>query len=138
MPTVAAPAPDPVSELKQADPPAAAPGPGLTLDAARRQAGRIDRELRQGKPGMPLEADTPWTRFGQALESAHVEPGLGAQIDSYTYPDGVVMYRKRVAGRSFCRRSGSVRGDFVPGASGLPGVNDAGEVACPKGVTWKQ
>lgn len=113
-------------------------GGGFSLDAIKGQAGRIDRELRQGKPGVPIGADTPWTRFGRALESAHVEPGLAESIDSYTYPDGVIVYRKRVAGVDHCRRSGSVRGDFVPGASGIAGAGDAADVPCPKGVAWKR
>lgn len=133
QPDAAAAAADPSPALLDA-----ANGSGLSLDALARQAGRIDRELRKGSSGVPLTAGTPMARFARAVESAHVEPGLGEQIDSYTYPDGVVVYRKRVAGRAFCRRSGSVRGDFVPGASGLAGVNDAGEVACPAGVAWKR
>jgi len=136
VPVVTSPSAPPAATEAPADP---APATGaITFDSIKRQAGRIDRELRQGKSGVPMTADTPMARFGRAVESAHVEPGLGEQIDSYTAPDGVVTYRKRVAGRSYCRRSGSVRGSFVPGASGLAGVNDAGDVPCPSGVAWQR
>jgi hypothetical protein len=110
------------------------PGGSFGLDMAKRQAGRVDRALRQGKSGVPLEADTPWARFRRGLEAAHVEPGMGVQLDSYTAPDGVVIYRERVGKRTFCRRTGSVG----LGVAGTAGINDAGNVPCPSGVQWRR
>jgi len=114
--------------------PATAPsGAGFSLDQARRQAGGIDRELRKGKSGVPTEADTPMARFQRNLEAAHVEPVTGVQQDSYTSPDGVVIYRTRVGKRTFCRVTGSVG----LGIAGARGINDAGSVSCPTGVVWQ-
>jgi hypothetical protein len=81
---------------------------------------------------VPLEADTPWGRFQRGLEAAHVERSMSAHLDSYTSPDGVVIYRRRVGGRTSCYRTGSVG----LGIADAGGVNDAGAVACPSGVTW--
>lgn len=140
-PIPAAAAPQPADPL--ADPAPAAsttapvdmrPGSSLGLEVAKRQAGRVDRELRKGKSGVPLEADTPWARFRRGLEAAHVEPGVGVQLDSYTAPDGVVIYRERVGSRTYCRRSGSVG----LGVAGTAGVNDAGNIPCPSGAQWKR
>jgi hypothetical protein len=114
--------------------PAAAVKGSFTAGLAARQAGRIDRELRGGKSGVPLEADTPWARFQRGLEAAHVETSMSAHLDSYTSPDGVVIYRERVGNRVICRRTGSVG----LGIAGAVNVNDAGPVNCPSGVTWKR
>jgi hypothetical protein len=116
---------------------AATPSPpsadsGFAAGLARRQAGRIDRELRNGKSGVPREADTTWARFQRGLEAAHVDRSMSARMDSYTSPDGVVIYRQRVGGRTLCYRTGSVG----LGVAGARGVNDAGPVQCPSGVTW--
>jgi hypothetical protein len=134
-PQPAEPATDPIAEPTAPAPPVdMRPGGSFGLDVAKRQAGRIDRELRKGKSGVPLEADTPWARFRRGLEAAHVEPGVGVRLDSYTAPDGVVIYRERVGNRTFCRRSGSVG----LGAAGTAGVNDAGNIPCPSGTQWKR
>jgi len=128
-PTIAAPsAPDAAAA-------AAAPSDtGMALDLARRQAGRIDRELRKGKSGVPLDADTPWARFRRGVEAADTGNLAGEQMDSHTASDGVVTYRRRIGKRTLCRRSGSVG----PGIAGLRGINDAGDVPCPSGVEWKR
>jgi hypothetical protein len=134
-PQQAEPAADPLADPAPAAPAVdMRPGGSFGLDIAKRQAGRVDRELRKGKSGVPLEADTPWARFRRGLEAAHVEPGMGVQLDSYTAPDGVVIYRERVGNRTFCRRSGSVG----LGVAGTAGVNDAGNIRCPSGVQWKR
>jgi hypothetical protein len=105
----------------------------FSLDQARRLAGGIDRELRKGASGIPVEADTPVARLRGKLEEAHVEPLTGVQQDSYTSPDGRIIYRTRVGKRTVCRISGSVG----LGIAGARGVNDAGSVSCPTGVEWQ-
>lgn len=117
------------------DSPAPAPADGgFTASLGRRQAGRIDRELRAGKAGVPTEADTPWARFQRGLEAAHVERSMSAHLDSYTSPDGVVIYRRRVGSRTQCYQTGSVG----LGVAGTRTGGNAGNVQCPSGVTWKR
>jgi hypothetical protein len=130
--TLAAPAPADAATLAR-DPAAAANG-SFMVGVAKRQAGRIDRELRGGKSGVPLEADTPWARFQRGLEAAHVERSMSVIEDSYTAPDGVVIYRRRIGSRTLCYRTGSVG----LGIAGARGVNEAGPVTCPSGVTWSR
>lgn len=108
---------------------------GFGLSLSKRQAGRIDRELRQGKSGIPDEPDTPMGRFRRALEAAHVDRSRAVHEDSYTSPDGVVTYRKRIGNATYCRRSGSVS---PLGMRGMIMGNEAGDVPCPKGVQWKK
>jgi hypothetical protein len=114
--------------IAQGDAPAGSFGVGL----ARRQAGRIDRELRGGKSGVPLQADTPWARFRRDVESAHVNDSMSVQEDMYTDPEGVIIYRYRQGNQVRCRRSGSVG----LGIAGAGGINDAGWITCPKGAAW--
>lgn len=129
-----APAPAPADAAALAHDPAAAVHGSFTVGLAKREAGRIDRELRGGKSGVPLEADTPWARFQRGLEDAHIDRSLSATEDSYTAPDGVVIYRRRVGSRVTCYRTGSVG----LGVAGAVGINDAGSITCPKGVVWQR
>jgi len=108
---------------------------GFALGLSKRQAGRIDRELRKGKSGVPDEPDTPMGRFRRGLEAAHIERSMSVQEDSYTSPDGVVIYRKRIGNTTICRRSGSIN---PLGMRGMLFANEAGDVPCPKGVPWKK
>lgn len=110
-------------------------GGGFGLALSKRQAGRIDRELRAGKSGVPDQPDTPMGRLGRGLEAAHIERSLSVHEDSYTLPDGTVYYRKRIGNASFCRRSGSVS---PLGMRGMVMGNEAGDVPCPRGVIWKR
>jgi hypothetical protein len=114
---------------------------GLAASIAQHQAGRVDRELRKGKPGVPTEADTPWGRFQRGLDSAHVDRTMTVQSDTYTAPDGVVTYRFRHGNRVRCRRAGSVgiplRG-MPAGADTMATIGSAGSTDCPKGVVWNQ
>jgi hypothetical protein len=115
--------------------PMAESSPGFDIDLAKRQAGRIAYELGKGQPRAPIEANTPWTRFRDQLDAAHVESLTGAQQDSYTSPDGTVIYRLHVGGRTLCRSSGSVGGTSI----GLTkGVNGAGSLPCPRSAEWKR
>ena len=132
--TLATPGPAPVDAAKLARDPAAGTNGSFTIGVAKRQAGRIDRELRGGKSGVPLEADTPWARFQRGLEASHVERSMSVIEDSYTSPDGVVIYRRRIGSRTICYRTGSAG----LGIAGARGVNDAGPVTCPSGVTWSR
>jgi hypothetical protein len=120
----------------------AAPAGGFEFGLAKRQAGRIDRELRKGKPGVPDEADTPWARFKRGTESAYIDRTLTWQSDTYTSPDGVVIYRFRQGNHVRCRRAGGVgmpqAGMPGTGSATLPGANSAMNVDCPKGVVWNQ
>jgi hypothetical protein len=125
--------PETAPETAPAEAAAPAPLSTFSLDQARRQAGGIDRELRKGKSGVPAEADTPLARLRQKLDDAHVEALTGVQQDSYTAPDGRIIYRTRVGKRTVCRISGSVG----LGIAGARGINDAGSVSCPTGVEWQ-
>jgi hypothetical protein len=110
------------------------PAAGFAAGLAARQAGRIDRELRGGKSGVPLQADTPWSRFGRALEAAHIDHSMSVLEDMYTSPDGVVYYRFRQGKQTRCRRSGGVSIGITGNSMGS--LNDAGSTECPKGATW--
>jgi len=85
--------------------------------------------------GLRLRAAFFWMgeRRPRPLENARVEPVTGVQQGSYTAPDGRIIYRTRVGWRTVCRRSGSVG----LGIAGARGVNEAGNVSCPKGVQWQ-
>jgi hypothetical protein len=108
---------------------------GFGLSLAKRQAGRIDRELRKGKSGVPDEPDTPMGRFRRGLEQAHVDRSWSVREDSYTSPDGTIIYRKRIGKGSICRRGGSVSPLGMNSmAMGGEAKND---IPCPKGVDWK-
>jgi hypothetical protein len=119
---------DAIREQQQAD-------GGFGAGLSKRQAGRLDRELRKRKSGVPDEPDTPMGRFRRGLEAAHIDRSMSVREDSYTAPDGVVIYRKRIGKAEFCRRSGSVS---PLGMRGMTMGNEAGDVPCPRGVQWKQ
>jgi hypothetical protein len=146
--------PNPIDTAQPADPAAdaraiarspahtsSAPG-GFALGLAKQQAGRIDRELRKGKPGVPTEADTPSARFQRGVESAYIDRSLTLQSDTYTSPDGVVIYRFRQGNRFRCRRAGGVGMPLagMPGTGSITagGAGAAGATDCPKGVVWNQ
>ncbi|MGJ7916305.1 hypothetical protein ACI48D_12635 [Massilia sp. LXY-6] len=110
-------------------------GDGFALGLSKHQAGRIDRELRKGKSGVPDEPDTPMGRFRRGLDAAHIDRSNAVYEDSYTSPDGVIIYRKRIGNTTICRRSGSIN---PLGMRGMLFANEAGDVPCPKGVQWKK
>jgi hypothetical protein len=118
---------DAIREQKEA-------GDGFAVGLAKRQAGRIDRVLRKGKSGVPDEPDTPMGRFQRGLAQAYNDRSTAVIIDSYTAPDGAVIYRTRIGKMSICRISGSVS---PLGMRGMRMGNEAGDVPCPKGVQWK-
>ena len=125
------------------------PAPESPLDAmvgrARRDAGGIDRALRKGKPGVPAEPDTPMGRFVRALEGAHKDTSRTLVTDSYTAPDGEIIYRFRHGGKVWCRTSGNVRPDKPNAGSAGPtqfdsagGGGFAGLIRCPSHGEWKR
>jgi hypothetical protein len=122
----------PPADVRQAIRDQAAADGGFAVGLSKRQAGRIDRELRNGKSGVP---DTPMGRFRRGLERAHVERSKSVHEDSYTAPDGVIIYRKRIGNATVCRRSGNVS---PLGMGKVLFGSEAGDVECPRGVTWKQ
>jgi hypothetical protein len=126
------PAPSDVNDAIRAQ--SAADG-GFAAGMARRQAGRIDRELRQGKSGVPNEPDTPIGRLRRGLEGARADRSMSVYEDSYTGPDGTITYRKHIGKGTICRRSGSVN---PLGMRGMLFGGDAGDVECPSGVQWKR
>jgi hypothetical protein len=131
---VTAPAAEAPAETIEAPAPAAeaaAPAtPGFSLELAKRQSGAIDRALRKGKSGVPVEADTPMARFRHGVEAAYDDRSYALTMDSYTSPDGIIIYRFRQGNRVRCRQTGGVA------PAGMKGVGTAGDVSCPKGVTW--
>lgn len=148
-PEPAAPAPE--SPASVADPFAitAAPAPAESaLDAmvgrARRDAVLIDRELRKGKSGVPEVAETPIARLREALAGAHKDSSRSLTSDSYTAPDGQVIYRFRQGGKVWCRTGGGVK-PRIGGAEGggatmfdtQGGGGSAGAIRCPSHADWK-
>lgn len=109
---------------------------GFGLALSKRQAGRIDRALRNGRSGVPDEPDTPMGRFRRGLAAAHIDRSLSAHFDTYTSPDGTVYYRKRIGNMVICRRSGNIA------PLGMKGMEMGGEMAdkvrCPSGVAWEK
>ncbi|MCC2972548.1 hypothetical protein [Massilia sp. IC2-476] len=144
-PAVDAPAPsaNPFAITEPA--PAAEPALDAMVGRAKRDARAFDRELRKGKSGVPEVADTPWARFRSALEAAHIDRGMGVSSETYTAPDGQVIYRFRRNGRTMCRTGGSV-GPKIGGAVGggevlfdvQGGGGRAGEIQCPSHAQWKR
>ncbi|MDN4056125.1 hypothetical protein QPK32_23965 [Massilia sp. YIM B02763] len=125
----------PAEEAPAAAPAAdGAPAGGFAMGLARRQAGRADRELRNGKSGVPLEADTPWARFRRGLEAAHIDDSRTLATDTYTSPDGVIYYRYRQGNRVRCRRSGGV--GVLP--QSMAEAGSAANVPCPSGASWQR
>jgi hypothetical protein len=136
-PVAAAPgsAPEPAS-APPADPaPAAAEAlPGDLLKSSRAMAGRIDRELRKGASPISAEPERKWERFAEAFAAARTSADRSVTLDSYTSPDGVIIYRTTIGGRSRCYRSGSV-GGLVTGF-GNADLHGASIMDCPRGLSW--
>jgi type IV secretory pathway VirB10-like protein len=121
-----APEPEPVSTpIRVPDEPAPAPHTEAAEDmlrGARKDAGRIDRELRGGKSGVPREADTPMGRFRAGLAAAHIDRSHTSVTESYTGADGNTIYRIRQGDKVFCRVTGS-------SAPPMPGRTDGAILA---------
>ena len=121
-----------------------ATGDDSLASRGKRTAGAIDHDLRKGKLA-PLEpGDNKWERFAQAVGDARVDTSRTLTSESYTGPDGVVVYRFRLGGRTWCRTGGDIRpspfGAQVGGAALFDkagGGGFAGQVQCPTRVQFK-
>jgi len=136
-PAVAAASPDAApASAPRADPaPVAAEAlPGDLLKSSRAMAGRIDRELRNGASPISAEPERKWERFAEAFAAARISGDRTVTLDSYTSPDGVIIYRTTVGGKSSCYRSGSV-GGLVTGF-GNADLHGASIMECPRGLSW--
>jgi hypothetical protein len=99
-------------------------------------AGPVDRLLRNGASPISAEPERKWERFAEAFAAARRGAGSGATLASYTAPDGTIIYRRTVAGRSSCYRSGSVGG--LATGFGVADGRGAGNTSCPTGVRWSR
>ncbi|GAB3414145.1 hypothetical protein NX774_08440 [Massilia agilis] len=104
--TPAEPAPVTAEPAPITSPAPVAPSARDILAAARRDVGKIDRDLR-GKSGGAMKLENG-NRFERAIAAAHVDDSRTGSLEEYTGPDGQVLYRKRVGDRVSCRQSGSV------------------------------
>jgi hypothetical protein len=82
------------SECRSAADPAAAALPGDLLASSKAMAGWVDRELRKGIPPIMAEPERKWERCAKAFADARKGAANTVTLDSYTAPDGVVLYRK--------------------------------------------
>ncbi|MFC0136227.1 hypothetical protein CR105_02700 [Massilia eurypsychrophila] len=103
---------------------AAAPVAGDLAERARRAAGKIDRQLRAGKP-VALSADARQARFERIMASAYIDKSNTLTVDRYESGDGVIIERLTRGGKSSCYMSGTI--NFVPGI-----LRDSSK---PKGVS---
>jgi len=110
----------------------------------KRTAGAVDHELRKGKLAPLDPGDSKWQRFAQAVGDARVDTSRTLTSDSYTGPDGVVVYRFRLNGRTWCRTGGGIRpspfGAQAGGATSFDtagGGGFAGTIECPTRVRFK-
>lgn len=124
------------ADTDTASPPAPAPAalPGDLLASSKAMAGRVDRELRKGASPITAEPDRKWERFADAFAAARTSAPRTVTLESYTSPDGVIIYRKTVGDKVACYRSGSV-GGLVTGFGPQDGQG-AGRTSCPSGVSW--
>lgn len=135
-----------ISDQPEMPQPVSAPdaiGVSQMIASAKLQAGAIDRELRDGKAA-PLTGapDLPFNRFRSALEGAYIDRSKATVTDSYTQPDGVIVYRFRRGGKVWCRQSGGggpsmierSDGAKLGGAGSAGGAGTAGSIACPSGA----
>ena len=146
-------APPPATSEPAADPfptPSASAQEGIATgddslaSRGKRTAGAVDHELRKGKLA-PLEpGDNKWERFAQAVGNARVDTSRTLVSESYTAPDGVIVYRFRLGGRTWCRTGGDIRPSPFGAQAGGAALFDkaggggfAGTVRCPTRVDFK-
>lgn len=137
---------EPAADPFAASSPAATPSGESTAARAMREAGAVERALRDGKPAKLQPGDTALSRFTSALESAHNDTSRTLSSESYTTPDGVTIYRFRRGNRVYCRTGGHVRpgiGNLAEGGGivnfdRLGGAGAAGLVECPAQAAFKR
>jgi hypothetical protein len=125
------------------------PSAGAIMESARHDVGKIDRDLRGSKLNVPGRPDNAWRRLEDGFAAAAPHDNT-LKEDSYTSPDGVVVYRRRMGGKMVCRKSGSVgppapwrsEGAIQAGAgraSTLGVGGEAGDFLCPESDPgWKK
>lgn len=121
-----------------------ATGDDSLASRGKRTAGAVDHDLRKGKLA-PLEpGDNKWQRFAQAVGEARVDTSRTLTSESYTAPDGVIVYRFRKGGRIWCRTGGDIKpSPFGAQAGGAElfdkagGGGFAGTIECPTRVRFK-
>ena len=133
---------DPLAEPAQPD--AAALEESSLAGRARRAAGSADHELRKGKLAPLASTDTPLKRLAQGVEDARIDKSLTLTSESYTSPDGTIVYRFRKNGRYYCRTGGSVRPSMFGAVGGgatlfdnAGGGGSAGLIRCPSQAEFK-
>jgi len=112
---------------------------------AKRDAGRADHALREGKLAPLTPSDTPWKRFVAGVEGARKDTSMTLTSESYTTPDGVTIYRFKKNGRYYCRSGGNVRPSMFGAEGGKAALFDkaggdgfAGLVTCPGQAEFKR
>ena len=121
----------PITEVAPTPPAISA---GELLERARRDVGKVDRELRGDTPPVPLvRPDTAQARFERAMAGAWKDRSQTMVVDRYMSADGVVIERVSRGGDAKCYMSGTV--NFVPGI--LHDSSRAQTVSCPPaGSGW--
>jgi len=121
-----------------------ATGDDSLASRGKRTAGAVDHELRKGKLAPLDPGDNKWQRFAQAVGDARVDTSRTLTSESYTAPDGVVVYRFRQGGRTWCRTGGDIRPSPFGAQAGGAALFDkaggggfAGTVRCPTRVEFK-
>ena len=121
-----------------------ATGEDSLASRGKRTAGAVDHELRKGKLAPLDPGENKWQRFAEAVSNARVDTSRTLTSESYTAPDGVVVYRFRQGGRTWCRTGGGIRpSPFGAQAGGAElfdkagGGGFAGTVRCPTRVEFK-
>jgi hypothetical protein len=120
----------PVSAVDVAPAPPQPAAASDMLAQARRDIGKIDRELRGTAPPLPLlRPDTAQARFERAGAGAGawIDRSRTMVVDHYQSADGVIIERITRGGGSKCYMSGTV--NFVPGI--LRDSSKPQGVSCP-------
>jgi hypothetical protein len=121
-----------------------ATGDDSLASRGKRTAGAVDHELRKGKLAPLDPGDNKWQRFAQAVGDARVDTSRTLTSESYTAPDGVIVYRFRQCGTKYARPGGDIRPSPFGAQAGGAALFDtaggggfAGTVRCPTRVEFK-
>jgi hypothetical protein len=143
-PAMSEPAADPFPTPSASAQERIATGDDSLASRGKRTAGAVDHELRKGKLAPLDPGDNKWQRFAQAVGDARVDNSRTLTSESYTAPDGVVVYRFRQGGRTWCRTGGDIRPSPFGAQAGGAALFDkaggggfAGTVRCPARVEFK-
>jgi hypothetical protein len=143
-PAMSEPAADPFPTPSASAQERIATGDDSLASRGKRTAGAVDHELRKGKLAPLDPGDNKWQRFAQAVGDARVDNSRTLTSESYTAPDGVIVYRFRQGGRTWCRTGGDIRPSPFGAQAGGAALFDkaggggfAGTVRCPARVEFK-